>query len=138
MSNKPKHPPRMQAVIELGPFTGSPYANWGVYELSPNAFEDQEVFAQELEEIDSVLVGVDTGDSPYGPFTAQMRRFLNDAQQRIEDGEAGPLRTSMTLPYDGDLRTRREADEYAEYNAVTTEPLDFELVVIVQRVEEDQ
>jgi hypothetical protein len=138
MSNKPKHPPRMQAVIELGPFTGSPYANWGVYEIAPDSFEEPDKLASDLEEVDRALELVDTGDSPFGPFPEQVRRFLQDAKNRLTEGEAGPIHINRTLPYDDDLRARRQADDEASADPETAQPRDLDLCVIVSRVEADE
>ncbi|MNR39322.1 hypothetical protein D3C85_1575250 [compost metagenome] len=93
--------------------------------------------ASDLEEIDLVLAAVDTGDSPFGPFPEQIRRFLEDAKNRLTGGEAGPVRISGTLPYDDDLRARRLQDDDATADPATAIPRDFELWVIVSRVEED-
>lgn len=134
---KQKHPPRMQAVIELGPFDGSPYANWGIYEIAPGSFEEADQMESDLEAVDLVLQDVDTGDSPFGPFPEQIRRFLEDAKNRLTGGEAGPIRISGTLPYDNDLRNRRLRDDEARVEPATAEPCDFELWVIVSRVEDD-
>lgn len=133
-----KHPPRVTGVIEVGPHDNSPYANWGVYEVSPDDFDEPGLMDEGLVDLDDCLDAVDTADSPYGPFKDQVRKCLQDGRRRLQAGESSPVRKNLVLPYDQDLRDRRGGDEDAVYNTDTADPRDLEIYVIVHLVEDDQ
>lgn len=138
MTKPLKHPPRVTGVIEVGPHDGSPYANWGVYEVAPDAFDEAIDMDDDLLDLDVTLDAVDTGDSPSGPFKAQVRQLLQDGRRRLQLGEPSPVRKSLVVPYDQDLRDRRGGDDDAVYNVETAQPRDLEIWVIVHLVEDDQ
>lgn len=138
MTKPLRHPPRVTGVIEVGPHDGSPYHNWGVYEVAPDAFDEATDMDDDLLDLDVCLEAVDTGDSPFGPFKEQVRQALQDGRRRLQAGESSPVRKNLVLPYDQDLRDRRGGDEDAVYNTDTADPRDLEVWVIVHLVEDDQ
>lgn len=131
---------RVLAVIELGPFQGSPYANWGVYEVGPDAFEDQEVWERDLQEIREILDDVDTGESPMGDFIDQLEDALTSAFEHLDSleippGETREVRKDFTLPYDQAHRELR--DQELEVPKDSIDPQDFCMSIKVTTIEED-
>ena len=131
---------RVLAVIELGPFQGSPYSNWGVYEVSPDAFEDQAVWESDLAPIKDVLEEVDTGDSPMGTFIDQLEDALTSAFEHLDSldippGETREVRKDFVLPYDQAHRELR--DQGLEVPKDSIDPQDFCMSIKVTTIEED-
>lgn len=131
---------RVLAVIELGPFQGSPYSNWGVYEVGPDAFEDQAAWESDMQPVKDVLEDVDTGDSPMGSFIDQLEDSLASAFEHLDSleippGETREVRKDFVLPYD---QAHREArDEEREMPKHSIDPQDFCMSIKVTTIEED-
>lgn len=133
--------PRIQAIVEIGPHQGSPYANWGVYEIGPDAFEDQQQFELDCAEMKEVLDDVDTGESPFGSFISQIQRYMLDAAAEIDAAiERDPKlqasrRRDFVFPYDQAHRELR--DQELEVPEGSMDPQDLSVSVKVFTVEED-
>ena len=131
---------RVKAIVELGPHQDSPYANWGVYEVGPDAFEDQEVWERDLQEIREILDDVDTGESPMGDFIDQLEDALTSAFEHLDDlkippGETREVRKDFVLPYDQAHRELR--DQELEVPKDSIDPQDFCMSIKVTTIEED-
>lgn len=131
---------RVKAIVELGPHQDSPYANWGVYEVGPDAFEDQEVWERDLQEIREILDDVDTGESPMGDFIDQLEDALTSAFEhldglKIPPGETREVRKDFVLPYDQAHRELR--DQELEVPKDSIDPQDFCMSIKVTTIEED-
>ena len=131
---------RVKAIVELGPHQDSPYANCGVYEVGPDAFEDQEVWERDLQEIREILDDVDTGESPMGTFIDQLEDALTSAFEhldglKIPPGETRGVRKDFVLPYDQAHRELR--DQELEVPKDSIDPQDFCMSIKVTTIEED-
>jgi hypothetical protein len=131
---------RVKAIVELGPHQGSPYANWGVYEVGPDAFEDQGVWERDLQEIREILDDVDTGESPMGSFIDQLEDTLTLAFEHLNSleiptGETRAVRKDFVLPYDQAHRELR--DQELEVPKDSIDPQDFCMSIKVTTIEED-
>lgn len=130
---------RIKAIVEIGPHQGSPYANWGVYEIGPDAFEDHLAFEADFSEIADVLGEVDTRCSPYGEFSEQIRDYINASALHLlnaeESGKTAEKRRDFVLPYDQAHREARDAGEYMPRDSI--DPQDLSVSVTVFTVEED-
>lgn len=131
---------RVKAIVEIGPHQGSPYANWGVYEVGPDAFEDQDAWELDLQPVKDVLENVDTGESPMGSFIDQLEDALTSAFEHLDSldippGETREVRKDFVLPYDQAHRELR--DQELEVSLDSLDPQDLSVSVKVFTVEED-
>lgn len=131
---------RVKAIVEIGPHQGSPYANWGVYEVGPDAFEDQAAWELDLQPVKDVLEDVDTGESPMGSFIDQLEDALTSAFEHLDSldippGETREVRKDFVLPYDQAHRELR--DQELEVPKDSIDPQDFCMSIKVTTIEED-
>lgn len=93
---------RMMITVELGPFPGAPYANWGVYEIGTEALErllegQAEGLQADNADLYAALDEADGGVDPFGSFTDRITKVVRSMASAYELGQR-PDNLSLELP----------------------------------------
>lgn len=103
------HSVRLQARVEIGPSEAQ--TTWEIYEISPDAFEDHQLFSEEFYEVESRLVNLEVdeyGDTCHndsgGPLHTQVQKALEDMRVHVQMTGELPKRKSFVfaLPREND------------------------------------
>lgn len=94
--------PRLQAVVEIGPNPLND--NWNIFDISPNAFEDQGVFGSEFYDVECILenLEVDERNDSGGPLAEQVRAALLDMAEYVQFCGKLPRRRMFTFALPGE------------------------------------
>lgn len=98
---------RLQATVEVGPNENN--RNWQVFEISPDAFEDQERFDEELYEVEEVLETLERNkdmeferNDSGGPLADQVRKALLDMSSYVDTNGTLPPRKMFVFALPGE------------------------------------
>jgi len=101
------HSIRLQARVEIGPSEAQP--TWEIYEISPDAFEDHQLFSEEFYEVESRLVNLEVdadGDPDFNDYRSPLhtcvREALGDMLAHVQVTGELPKRKSFVFSLPGE------------------------------------